>query len=319
MTDLATELARYDDDMKRMIRKARRLVRSDAPLASVIGRRQMSGGKRLRAVITLACARICGLPQTTADKIAIAIEIIHAATLLHDDVVDDASLRRRRSTANHLYGNAAAVLGGDFLYSRASQILSEIGSLPLLSWIARATNGLAEGEILQLQQRGKVTGERAYFDIIHRKTGNLFESAAAAAPLVSQNDLFLPALSEYGLNLGMAFQLIDDCLDYAGSDSKTGKKIGADFAEGKMTLPVILALATASASDKRRVLAGWRRNNEASFADTLRLVRDTGALAETRRRAADYAKRAEHALAAIPARHRPPLTALARASLRRQS
>ena len=318
MNDLATELAHYDADMRRIVKMARRLISSDAPLATVIGRRQMSGGKRLRAVVTLICGRLCGISDDTNDKIAIAIEIIHTATLLHDDVVDNAPLRRQQSTANRVYGNAAAVLAGDFLYSRASQILSEIGSLPLLAWIAKATNSLAEGEMLQLQQSGKMTDEQSYFDIIRRKTANLFESAAAAAALVENHETFLPALARYGDNLGMAFQLIDDCLDYAGSDAETGKKIGADFAEGKMTLPVILALEAADDDARQRLLSGWRRNNTASFADTLRLVQETEALTKTRNRAADYAHQAEEALATLPKNSCRPLVALARASLCRR-
>ncbi|MBE8157991.1 MAG: polyprenyl synthetase family protein, partial [Betaproteobacteria bacterium] len=251
MSGLAAELAHYDNDVRRIIRTARRLARSDAPLAAAIGRRQMAGGKRLRAVVALLCGRLCGQPDALNDKIAIGIEIIHMATLLHDDVVDDAPMRRRRSTANRMYGNAAAVLVGDFLYSRASQIFAEIGSLPLLAWIAKATNGLAEGEIMQLERAGKLMDERAYFDIIGRKTANLFESAAAAAALAGGRPP--AALAGYGRHLGTAFQLIDDCLDYAGLDGETGKKIGADFAEGKMTLPAILALAKTGAAERQKM------------------------------------------------------------------
>lgn len=316
---LSKELARYDADLRRIADTARKLVHSDAPLASVIGRRQMRGGKRLRAVIALICGRACGLPDDTSDKIAAAIEIIHTATLLHDDVVDDAPLRRRQSTANRVFGNSAAVLVGDFLYSRASQILSDIGSLPLLAWIARATNSLAEGEVLQLEHSGKVIGESEYFDIIERKTANLFESAAAAPALVSGHDPdspLLKALAGYGCNLGMAFQLIDDCLDYAGPDS--GKKIGADFAEGKMTLPVILALAAADKTARARLVSGWRKNNEASFAETLQLIETTGALTAARERAADYAQKAEQSLAILPVKSRRPLATLAQASVHRE-
>lgn len=318
--DLAAELAKYDADLHRIADEARRLVRSDVSLASVIGRRQMRGGKRLRAAVAMLCARLCGVQQNVGDKIAVAIEIIHTATLLHDDVVDDAPMRRRRRTANRMFGNSAAVLVGDFLYSRASQILADIGSLPLLAWIAKATNSLAEGEVLQLEHSGKEIGEAAYFDIIGRKTANLFESAAAAGALVAgfgEESEKLRGLAGYGRHLGAAFQLVDDCLDYAGADSETGKKIGADFAEGKMTLPVILALSSADAKSRRRLLSGWRRDNAASFAETLRLVRDTGALEKTRLRAAECAKKAEESLSVFPADSRLPLEKLARASVNR--
>ncbi|MGI9305879.1 MAG: polyprenyl synthetase family protein [Gammaproteobacteria bacterium] len=317
MTGLAEELSRYDKDLRRIARTAGRLARSDVPLASAICRRQMAGGKRLRAVVALLCGRLCGLPDALNDKIAIGVEIIHTATLLHDDVVDDAPMRRRQSTANRMHGNAAAVLAGDFLYSRASQIFADIGSLPLLSRIAQATNGLAEGEILQLQQSGKWTGEAAYFEIIGRKTANLFE-LAAEAPALARGDSRASALAGYGRHLGTAFQLVDDCLDYSGDAAETGKKIGADFGEGKMTLPAILALAKSGAAARRRMLAGWRQNDAAAFADTLRLVQETGALAETRRRAAEYARRAEESLRpAFGAKSRAALAALVRASANR--
>lgn len=320
MSMLAEELAHYDSDVRRIVKTARNLVRSDAPLAGVISRRQIASGKRLRAVVALLCGRLCGLPDELNDRIAIAIEIIHAATLLHDDVVDDASLRRRKSTANRIYGNAAAVLVGDFLYSRASQILSDINCMPLLAWISRATNSLAEGEVLQLEHRGKMMSEKTYFNVIGRKTANLFESAAAAAALVDDNKKYLPALAGYGRHLGVAFQLIDDCLDYAGSATETGKKIGADFSEGKMTLPAIIALSRADDKSRRRLLNGWKKNNTASFAETLQLVQDTGALDEVQRLAGVHAQRAAESLAVCtPGAARQTLETLAAASVNRRS
>ena len=316
---LAEELARYDADVRRIGAAARRLVHSDVPLAKTAARRHLGGGKRLRAVVALLSGRLCGLADKVSDKIAIGIEIIHTATLMHDDVVDEAPLRRSQATANQLYGNAAAVLVGDFLYSRASQILAEVGSLPLLAWIADSTNRLAEGEVLQLQRSGKRIGGEVYFDIIGRKTANLFETAAAAAALVSGDRKKLPALAAYGRHLGIAFQLIDDCLDYAGAGDETGKKIGADFGEGKMTLPLILALEKAEPAARRRLLAGWRRGDESSFAAALQLVRDTGALAETRRRAAAAAEKAAAALAPCPDTPvRQTLITLAKASVKRK-
>ncbi len=317
---LAEELSYYDADVRRIGKTARRLVNSDAPLATTVGRRQMAGGKRLRAVVALLSGRLCGLADETNDKIAIAIEIIHTATLLHDDVVDEAPMRRSRSTANSIYGNAAAVLVGDFLYSRASQILAELGSLPLLAWIAKATNSLAEGEVLQLEQSGNIISGEIYFNIIGRKTANLFESAAVAPALVAKNDDYQAALAGYGRHLGLAFQLIDDCLDYEGADNETGKKIGADFAEGKMTLPTILALEKAAPAARRRLLSGWQKNNAASFAETLQLVHDTGALTETRRRAALHAEQAAESLQPCAAGDiRQTLITLAQASVKRRS
>ena len=317
MSDLSAELALYKKDLRRIAETAKSLVHSDTPLAAKIGMRQMGGGKHLRAAVALICGRMCGLPDTTNDKVAAAIEIIHTATLLHDDVVDDAPMRRRQSTANRVFGNAAAVLVGDFLYARASQILAEVGSLPLLAWIAKATNSLAEGEVMQLEHSGLEIGESVYFEIIGRKTANLFEAAAAAGALVGGRESSLRAFADYGRQLGIAFQLVDDCLDYSGSCADTGKKIGADFAEGKMTLPVILALKNTNAAARKRLLSGWQNDNAASFAETLRLVQDTGALDETRRRAADCARLAEAALSPFAEDARRPLVALARASVNR--
>ena len=320
MRCLADELAQYDGDLRRMFQTARKLLSSAAPLAAKISRRQLVGGKRLRAVIALLSGRLCGLADRTSDQTAVAIELIHSATLLHDDVVDDASMRRRRKTANELHGNAAAVLAGDFLYSRASQILAGLECQPLLLWIADATNSLAEGEILQLERRGGTDMTREmYFDIINRKTANLFEAASAAGALLAEKQDILPHLAAYGRHLGTAFQLIDDCLDYDGSDRETGKKIGADFAEGKMTLPAILALEKTSAASRRRILAGWQRGDEQAFADTLRLTHETGALAEVRHLAVQEVEQAMAALQNFPPHaKRDSLINLARASVMRR-
>ncbi|MDM5147740.1 polyprenyl synthetase family protein [Candidatus Persebacteraceae bacterium Df01] len=318
-SDLAGELAKYDGDLRRMFKRGRALVKSEVSLAEIISRRQLSGGKRLRAVVALLSGRLCGLPDAMSDKTAVAIEFIHTATLLHDDVVDEAVLRRRQSTANHVYGNSAAVLAGDFLYSRASQILADIGCMPLLVWIADATNSLAEGEIMQLEQRGCIMTKDIYFNIIRRKTANLFEAATAAAVLIADRPAVLAAMTAYGRHLGMAFQLIDDCLDYVGSDAEMGKKIGADFAEGKMTLPAILALEKTNGTTRRRLLTGWKKNDDVSFADTLRLARETGALDEVHRLAA---KESELAIAALdelsPSLARDSLTTLAKVSVNRR-
>ena len=319
MNNLAQILEQHQSDLRRISKTARRLIDSQSPLAAMIGRRHLSGGKQLRAMVALTAGRLCQEKDVVNDKIACAIEIIHSATLLHDDVVDAAPMRRQRLTANRKYGNAAAVLAGDFLYSRASQILAEIGSVDLLVWISNATNSLAEGEILQLENSGKITEEKTYFDIIHRKTANLFEAAAVAVALVKQQHALIPALAEYGKNLGMAFQLIDDCLDYEGNDEQTGKKIGADFAEGKMTLPAIYALKSADVADRKRLLDGWQSNQKESFVDTLKLIRQTGALQKVQSVADEYVKNAMGALSKISdgEPHVKTLISLAHASIHR--
>lgn len=275
----------------------------------------LTGGKRLRAIVALLAARLCGIPQGAGDTIAVAIEFIHTATLLHDDVVDDAPMRRHHPAASRVYGNAAAVLAGDFLYSRASQLLAQLGNLPLLARIADATNQLAQGELIQLKHRGRPDmDETTYHTIIARKTANLFSAAAAAPALLAGADD--SALSAYGNRLGTAFQLTDDCLDYEGEDAATGKKIGADFSEGKMTLPVIRMLRRLPAADQTALRRDWQ--NGAAFPRIAALLRDTGALAETRRLAQDNTDAAAAALAAYadsPAK--TTLSDLARATARR--
>ncbi|WOV90577.1 MAG: polyprenyl synthetase family protein [Candidatus Zeuxoniibacter abyssi] len=275
-------LEKFGNDWRVLETAMCRHLNSEIALISEIGIRQLTGGKKLRALISLLSGRLCGLPQEQSEKMASAVEFIHAATLLHDDVVDEADTRRRQDTTNRVYGNAAAVLVGDFLYSRASQIFSDIGNLRLLSRVADATNQLSEGEVLQLIQRGNPeTAEEIYFSIIERKTANLFEIAAAGPAILTENTEREKYLSEFGRHLGIAFQLVDDCLDYEGED--TGKNIGRDFAEGKMTLPVILAFASADLTKRKALMSEWRAGG--GFADILRLLRETGALGETRQRA----------------------------------
>ncbi|MGI9338122.1 MAG: polyprenyl synthetase family protein, partial [Gammaproteobacteria bacterium] len=237
MTSFAATLSAFDGNISRLNAHMRGCLHTEVSMAADIIMRQLAGGKRLRAVITMLSAKLCGLPQERGMEMATAIEFIHTATLLHDDVVDDADTRRRQAAANRIYGNAAAVLVGDFLYSRASQLLARMGSVRLLEKMTDATNRLSEGELLQLLARrsGNISREM-YFSVIERKTANLFEIAAAGPAIYARQPAAEKALGEYGRRLGLAFQLVDDCLDYEGGD--TGKEVGRDFCEGKMTLPV---------------------------------------------------------------------------------
>ena len=299
MTPFFAELERYDAEVSR-VRERMRLRLGGPALVGEIGGAVLQGGKRLRAVVCLLSGRLCGLDPSTADEAAAGVELIHSATLLHDDVVDDAPTRRTRPTANRIHGSAAAVLVGDFLYSRASQIFAELGNVRMLSRVADATNRLAEGEVLQLlARRDPELDEEKYFAVIERKTANLFEVAAASGAILSGMDSREGALSEYGRRLGRAFQIVDDCLDYEGDGLETGKEIGRDFAEGQMTLPVILALSRADEGVRGRLLEGWRAGDGGAFEEALKLARETGALAESRSRAESEADLAMKALEGI--------------------
>ncbi len=212
-----------------------------------------AGGKRLRPLLVLLAARSCGDSSPHPVKLAVAIEFLHTAMLLHDDVVDESTLRRGRRTANAEWGNAASVLVGDFLHSRAFELMVELGNIDVMALISKATNGIAEGEVQQLTLlQNTSTSEADYLEVIYRKTALLFEvSAESGAVLGGASASEAAAYREYGRHLGLAFQLMDDWLDYEGSAHDLGKNTGDDLAEGKVTLPIILALQAAGASDRR--------------------------------------------------------------------
>lgn len=275
---------------------------SEVELIEEIGRYLIqAGGKRLRPVVALLAARACGDPGQRHIALAAVVELIHTATLLHDDVVDTSELRRGRNTANHEYGNAASVLVGDFLYSRAFQLMVRIGDLEVMRVLADTTNTISEGEVQQLLNAGNPDLDSAdYAEVIRKKTAVLFQAAAATGALLcgAAADL-VAALRDYGHHLGMAFQLIDDVLDYQADAGQLGKNLGADLAEGKMTLPLIRTLAAASpaqADTIRSAIAGRGGDLEAIVA----LVRAGGALDFTRDRARDHAAQARAALGSLP-------------------
>ena len=256
-----------------------------------------AGGKRLRPLLTLLSAGALGEISRNHIKLAVVIEFIHTATLLHDDVVDLSQLRRGRPTANAQWGNAPSVLVGDFIYSRAFQMLVDIGDMSVMALLSDTTNTVAEGEVLQLTRAGQPdTSEADYYAVIHSKTAVLFSAACRGAALISGKTEHADALETYALQLGLAFQLIDDLLDYEGDPQETGKNIGDDLAEGKPTLPLIRAMQTAS-PDKAEVIRQAIANKDASqLADILSIVRECGALEYTR----DAAQQASHkAIAAL--------------------
>jgi octaprenyl-diphosphate synthase len=263
------------------------------------------GGKRMRPMLTLACASLLGYPGTRHHKLAAAVEFIHTATLLHDDVVDGSGMRRGKRTANLIWGNPASVLVGDFLFSRAFELMVEDGSLKVLRILSHASAVIAEGEVEQLTAQRQVgTDEDQYLAIISAKTAALFAAACRVAPVVAEaseeDELSLEA---YGRNLGIAFQLTDDVIDYASDAATMGKGVGDDFRDGKMTLPVILAYARGSEDDRafwRSAMAGERVSDD-DLAHAIALLRTTEALSDTVERARQYGRRAIDALTKFPA------------------
>jgi octaprenyl-diphosphate synthase len=278
------------------------------------------GGKRLRPLLVLLAARACGYRGERHVEAAAIVEFIHTATLLHDDVVDGSDLRRGRDTANSVFGNEASVLVGDFLYSRAFQMMVRIGEMRIMEVMADATNVIAEGEVLQLMNcNDPDTTEIRYFDVIRSKTAKLFEAGARAAAILAGADARTEAaLADYGLRLGTAFQLIDDALDYGGAPEEMGKNMGDDLAEGKPTLPLIHAMREGTQEQRETI----RRAIENGGLDELEAIRgaieSTGALHYTARLAREQADAAIETLAALPeSAFRDALASLARIAVER--
>ena len=263
------------------------------------------GGKRMRPMLTLACANLLGYPGTRHHKLAAAVEFIHTATLLHDDVVDGSGMRRGKRTANLIWGNPASVLVGDFLFARAFELMVEDGSLRVLRILSHASAVIAEGEVEQLTAQRRIeTGEEQYLEIIGAKTAALFAAACRVSPVVAEaSEEAELALECYGRNLGIAFQLTDDVIDYASDAATMGKGVGDDFRDGKMTLPVILAYARGSDADRKfwQVAITGERVSDADLSHAIQLMRSTDALSDTIEHARSYGRRAIDSLAMFPA------------------
>jgi octaprenyl-diphosphate synthase len=276
-------------------------MQSDIPLIpELAGHLIAGGGKRMRPMLTLASAQLLGYPGTRHHRLAAAVEFIHTATLLHDDVVDNSDLRRGKRTANIIWGNPASVLVGDFLFSRSFELMVEDGSLKVLKILSNASAVIAEGEVNQLTAVRRIDlSEERYLDIIGAKTAALFAAACRIAAVVAErSEGEEAALDAYGRNLGIAFQLVDDAIDYVSDASTMGKDAGDDFREGKMTLPVILAYARGDADARafwKDAIAG-RRVADEDFAEAIRLVRESRAVDDTLARARHYGQRAIDAL-----------------------
>ncbi|MGQ0741480.1 MAG: polyprenyl synthetase family protein [Alphaproteobacteria bacterium] len=263
-----------------------------------------SGGKRLRPLITLAAARQCGYAGVAHHKLAAAVEFIHTATLLHDDVVDESALRRGRAAANTVWGNKPSVLVGDFLFARAFQLMVETESLVVLDILANASAVIAEGEVMQLRaSKNLATSEKDYLAVITAKTAALFAAAAESGSVLGEAGASARrALRDYGHNLGIAFQLVDDALDYSGRQAVMGKAVGGDFRECKVTLPIILSLGRSEEVERRF----WRKTIEVGaqedgdLARAIEYLERGGALAGTMERARAFAAQARDSLAPLP-------------------
>jgi len=280
-------------------------MQSEIPLIPALaGHLIAGGGKRMRPMLTLAGAELLGYQGTRHHRLAAAVEFIHTATLLHDDVVDGSETRRGKSAANIIFGNPATVLVGDFLFARAFELMVEDGSLRVLKILSSASAVIAQGEVDQLTAQRKIeTSEDRYLEIIGAKTAALFAAASRISAVVAERSKAEErALNDYGRNLGIAFQLVDDAIDYDGSAAEMGKDSGDDFREGKMTLPVILAYARGDAEERRfweEAIAGFRTEDE-DLAHAIELIRRHDCVSATRDRARHFAQRACDALSIFP-------------------
>jgi octaprenyl-diphosphate synthase len=262
-----------------------------------------SGGKRLRPALLLLACGATGFRGEARLQLAAVIEFIHTATLLHDDVVDESPLRRGRSTANAAFGNAAAVLVGDFLYSRAFQMMVEAGDMRVMQVLAEATNTIAGGEVLQLMgSHDPAVDETRYLEVIRRKTAKLFEAAARLGGVLGRSDPAIEAgLADYGMHVGTAFQLIDDVLDYSGDAATIGKALGDDLAEGKPTLPLIRVMSTGRQEQAELVRRAIVEGGREAFGGVLQAIRACDALEYSRAAARREAEAAQRAIAPLPA------------------
>ena len=290
-------------DMSAVDGVIRTRLHSEVALVNQVGEYIVnSGGKRLRPALVVLSAKAFGYSGRFHHDLAAVVEFIHTATLLHDDVVDESELRRGRATASALFGNAASVLVGDFLYSRAFQMMVEVDNMRVMQTLADATNVIAEGEVLQLLNCNDANVDAAnYLHVIHCKTAKLFEAAMRLGAILSGADeASEQAAAKYGMHLGTAFQLVDDVLDYSGDEQDTGKNLGDDLAEGKPTLPLIYAMRHGSEDQAAVVRVAIEQGDITRFADVLQVIKQTGALEYTRQQAQLEADMACAELVALP-------------------
>ena len=323
--DIQSVISLVSDDMTLVNKTIASNLDSDVALINQLGAYIVqAGGKRLRPVALLLAAKACNpeQPETTSDQTLLAaiVEFIHTATLLHDDVVDESEMRRGRETANEVFGNAASVLVGDYLYSRAFQMMVEVGSMRVMEILSRTTNQIAEGEVMQLINCGSAeTTEAQYMETIQSKTAILFEAATQlGAVITKQASPVEDAMAAYGLHLGTAFQLVDDILDYTADAEAMGKNVGDDLAEGKPTLPLINAIDRSEGDDKQLLENAITNASRENLDAVLAIIEKTGSLAYTARAAREQAKLAQAALEALPdSNYKVALSQLAEFSVER--
>lgn len=309
-------------DMAAVDQVIRKRLRSEVLLVNQVSEYIInSGGKRLRPALVMLSADAFAYQGTQHHNLAAVVEFIHTATLLHDDVVDESAMRRGRATASALFGNAASVLVGDFLYSRAFQMMVEVGEMRVLDTLAEATNTIAEGEVLQLLNCHNADVDVAnYMRVIHCKTAKLFEAAMRLGAILSKASAAEEqAVAQYGMHLGTAFQLVDDVLDYSADEQQTGKHLGDDLAEGKPTLPLIYAMQHGSKQQTAVVRNAIEQGDVTKFAEVFAIIRATGALDFTRKQALHEAELACAAINGLPdSKHKQCLFDLAQFAATRQ-
>jgi octaprenyl-diphosphate synthase len=291
------------DDMAAVDRLIRDRLESEVALIRLIAEYIIgSGGKRLRPALLILAAKACGYSGQSHIDLAVVIEFIHTATLLHDDVVDESELRRGRKTANGEFGNAASVLVGDFIYSRAFQLMVTAGNSSVMKVLADATNTIAEGEVLQLvNTHNSAIAEADYLRIIRSKTAKLFEAAAQIGAILGEvSEQHQQSLARYGMHLGTAFQLVDDVLDYSGDAVSTGKNLGDDLNEGKTTLPLIHVIQHGSLEHAAIVRQAIEKGGRDGFVDVLDAIKSTDALSHANRVALKEVERARAAIVDLP-------------------
>ncbi|RLA03440.1 MAG: octaprenyl diphosphate synthase [Gammaproteobacteria bacterium] len=298
-------------------------LKSDIALVNQLGYYIInSGGKRLRPLLLVLVAKALGYQGKWHVNLAAIIEFIHTATLLHDDVVDESDLRRGNETANALFGNAASVLVGDYLYSRSFQMMVDVENLRIMEVLSATTNTIAEGEVMQLMNcNDPDTSIENYLDVIHHKTATLFEAATRLGAIISDADPKLEqAMADYGLHIGNAFQLVDDALDYSSDAEQLGKNIGDDLAEGKPTLPLILAMQRGTDSQKEMIKKAIEEGGLDQLEEITQAIRETGALEGTMEQAKQEIIKANAALGLLPdTPYKEALQALANISIERTS
>ena len=313
--DIQSIYSLIEDDMSAVDAMIQSRLQSDVVLINQLGHYIInSGGKRLRPALAILCSRACGYQGEQHHNLATIIEFIHTATLLHDDVVDNSDMRRGNETANSIWGNEASVLVGDFLYTRAFEMMVEMNSMPLMKILSHTTNIIAEGEVLQLLNCNDAdTSEESYLEVIHHKTAKLFEAAGQLGAVISGSSAEVEyGMSHYAMHLGSAFQLVDDLLDYSESSEVIGKNIGDDLAEGKPTLPLIYAMRQGTKQQAQVIRQAIENGQRDKIDEIITIIEETGAIDYTAQAAKNEVNLAKSCLSVLPdSTYKQALTALA--------